>query len=182
VKNEDAALTLIAAGLKNSEDSILHFTFKDLDGHEVSLDNERFRNKVIVLQIMGSWCPNCMDETEYLAGFYKKNKVRGIEVISLAYELSTNESRSVASLRKFRDRFGVTYTMLNTGATAGDPDRTTKTLPSLQALKAFPTTILLDRDHRVKEIASGFYGPGAGEYFTKYKSHFEDMINTQLAQ
>ncbi|SDD55913.1 Peroxiredoxin [Dyadobacter soli] len=182
VRSERPELTAMEAAVKSGEDSTMHFAFKDLDGRTVSLDDERFRNKVVVLQIMGSWCPNCMDETRYLADFYQKNNGKDVEIIALAYELSTNESRSVASMRKFQQRFQVAYPMLYTGVTASDPERTAKTLPSLTPLKAFPTTILLDRSHKVRDITSGFYGPGAPEYHLKYKSHFEGTIESLLAK
>jgi hypothetical protein len=65
-------------------DSVLNFQFPDLDSNIVSLQDERFKNKVVVIQIMGSWCPNCMDETAFLSEYYRQNKLKGVEVIGLA--------------------------------------------------------------------------------------------------
>ena len=39
-----------------------------------------------MLQLSGTWCPNCKDETKFLAPWYEKNKDRGVEIIGLAYE------------------------------------------------------------------------------------------------
>ena len=93
-KNDTATLPNLAGmQLKDGEDK-LHFSFKGLDGKPVSITDERFKNKVVIVQIMGSWCPNCMDETAFLTDFYNKNKQRGIEVVALAYELTDNFERS----------------------------------------------------------------------------------------
>jgi thiol-disulfide isomerase/thioredoxin len=185
VKDENAVLqapSTAVTALKEGSDGKLDFTFKNLEGVPVSLKDERFKGKVVILQLMGSWCPNCMDETAFLSDFYQKNKDRGVEIIALGYELSTDAVRSVRSLQKFRDQFNVQYPILNTGVTAGDPQRAEKTLPQLTAIKVFPTTILLDKDGVVSDISTSFYGPGAGDYHLKFKSHFETAVNTLLEQ
>ncbi|RZA31738.1 MAG: redoxin domain-containing protein, partial [Lysobacteraceae bacterium] len=48
----------------------ISFTFPDLEGKKVSLSDDQFRNKVVIIQILGSWCPNCLDETAFLAPWY----------------------------------------------------------------------------------------------------------------
>jgi len=101
--------------LKNSENAIPHFRFPDQNGHMISLQDPAFRNKVVIIQILGSWCPNCMDETAFLSDYYTKNRQRGVEVIGLAYEYTTDRERSLKSLQKFRDRYHVEYPMLITG-------------------------------------------------------------------
>ena len=171
-----------AVRVKNGEEGYLDFAFKDLDGNTVSIKDERFKNKVVIIDIMGSWCPNCMDETAFLSDFYKKNKSRGVEVIALAYELTTDFNRSKASLLKFKNRFDITYPILFTGVAVDDSLRTEKTLPQLTPVKMFPTTIILDRSGKVSKIDTGFEGPGTGEYYTHYIQDFTDYINKLLAE
>lgn len=166
--------------LKDGESGKLNFSFKDIDGKQVSISDARFKNKVVIIQLMGSWCPNCMDETAFLSAYYDKNKQRGVEVIGLAYEYSTDFQRSVSSLRKFQKRFKVNYPLLVTPATVSDPERTEKTLPQLTAIKVFPTTIILGKDGKVADITTDFYGPGTGDYYTHYKEVFEKTINSLL--
>lgn len=166
--------------LKDGEDGKLNFSFKDIDGKQVSIHDARFKNKVVIIQLMGSWCPNCMDETAFLSTYYDKNKHRGVEVIGLAYEYSTDFKRSAGSLRKFQKRFNVNYPLLITPATVSDPQRTEKTLPQLTAIKVFPTTIILGKDGKVADITTDFYGPGTGDYYTHYKEAFEKTISGLL--
>jgi peroxiredoxin len=163
-------------------ESGLGFTFNDLDGKPVSINDERFKNKVVIIQIMGSWCPNCMDETKFLSDFYNKNRSRGVEVIGLAYEYSTDMERSKNSLRKFQQRFNVQYPMLITGATSGDEKKTEKTLPQLTPIRSFPTTIFIDKKGNVREIHGTFYGPGTGKHYEEFKKEFYATIDELLKE
>jgi peroxiredoxin len=158
----------------------LNFRFPDLDSNFVSINDEKYRDKVVVIQIMGSWCPNCMDETAFLSEYYRKNKSRGVEVIGLAYEYSTDFSKSVKTLRKFQQRYQVEYPFLVTGVTTIDTFRTEKTLPQLTAIKGFPTTIFIGKDGRVEKIHPGFSGPATGHYYDEYRKDFDVTINELL--
>jgi thiol-disulfide isomerase/thioredoxin len=163
--------------LKEGEDGQLNFSFVDLDGKQVSIKDERFKGKVVVVQLMGSWCPNCMDETAFMSAYYDKNKQRGVEMVGLAYEYTTDFNRSKASLSKFKKRFNVHYPLLITPVTVSDPQRTEKTLPQLTGIKVFPTTLILDRSGKVAEITTDFFGPGTGEYYTRFTREFETKMD-----
>jgi Peroxiredoxin len=183
VKNEQATLpdTIAAAYMKPGEER-LNFRFPDLDSNMVSIHDERFRNKVVVIQLMGSWCPNCMDETAFLSEYYNANKQRGVEMIALAYEYSTDFQRSKKSLSKFRSHFNIQYPILITGVRAGDSLRTEKTLPQMTRIKMFPTTLFIGRDGKVKKIDTGFKGPGTGEHYEAYKKEFYATMDELLKQ
>ena len=160
--------------------SKLDFAFIDLDSNNVSIADARFKDKVVIIQIMGSWCPNCLDETSFLSDYYDKNRARGIEVLSLAYEYSSDFQRSQRSLRKFQHLFDVNYPMLITGVAINDSLRTEKTLPQITPIKSFPTTIFLDRKGNVQEIHASFYGPGTGKHFEEFKKDFNEIVDRLL--
>jgi peroxiredoxin len=160
--------------------SKLDFAFKDIDGNIVSLSDERFKHKVVLIQIMGSWCPNCMDETAFLSGFYRQYKNKGLEIIGLAYERSTNFERSQNSLRSFQKRFGVQYPLLITGISVNDTLRTEKTLPQLENIVGFPTTIFINRNGLVEKIHTGFNGPGTGEHYEEEKKAFYRIVDSMI--
>lgn len=177
-KNAQAKLPEVApvTGLKPGANK-LNFRFPDTDSNFVSISDPRFQNKVVVVQLMGSWCPNCMDETKFLSEYYNAQKNKDVEMVSLAYELSTEFNRSALTLRKFKDRFGVRYPMLITGARSADADKAAKTLPQLTDIQYFPTTLFLDKKGNVRKIHHGFYGPGAPEFFEGYKKEFFEIID-----
>ncbi len=183
VRDENAKLpdTLSAVYLKPGEDR-LDFRYPDLDSNLVSINDARFKNKVVIIQLMGSWCANCMDETAFLSEINKKNKKLGIEVVALAYEYSTDFQRSRNSLKKFQQRYNVKYPMLITGVRAGDSLRTEKTLPQITTIKMLPTTIFIGRDGKVKNIHTGFNGPGTGAHYDRFKKEFNDILDELLRQ
>ena len=171
----------VAMFVKPGEES-LHFTFKDLEGKPVSIADEKFTNKVVVIQLMGSWCPNCMDETAFLSDYYNNNKQRGFEVIALAYEYSTDWERSIKSLKKFQQRYNIQYTILNTEVTVTDSLRTEKTLPEVTPIKFFPSSIILDKKGIIRKLDTGFNGPATGEHYLVYKKEFNELIDKLLKE
>ena len=167
--------------LKPGETS-LNFRFPDLDSNLISINDERFKNKVVVIQLMGSWCPNCMDETAFLSDYYKANKNRGVEVLGLAYEYSSNFARAKQGLLKFKYRLNVQYPLLFTGVTVSDEQRTEKTLPQVTPIKVFPSLIIIDKKGVVRKLDNGFYGPGTGIHYEQYKKEFNETINQLLSE
>lgn len=182
VANKDANAMLPDAYsltvLKDGYNSI-SFTFPDLDRKKVSLSDERFKDKVVIVQFFGSWCPNCMDETAYLAPFYEKYKDKGVEIVGLAYERSTDFEKAKANVNRLRKRFNVTYPMLITGYNNDKPE-VAKSMPMLKDFVAFPTTIIIDKKGFVRNIHTGFTGPGTGKYYTQFIDKFETHINDLL--
>ncbi|HVW63172.1 MAG TPA: TlpA disulfide reductase family protein [Puia sp.] len=183
VKDEKAALPDEFTLTKWKKDAgPVTFTFKDIDGHNVSLSDKRFAGKIVLIQIMGSWCPNCMDETSFLSSFYNKYRQKGVEIIGLAYERSTDFARSQKSLRSFQQRFNVKYPLLITGVAVGDPKRAEKTLPQLEEIVGFPTTIFLDRTGKIARIHTGFNGPGTGAHYEEQKKEIVRTVDELLAR
>jgi len=180
-KDANAHLEDQFAMTKWNKDMPFSFTFKDIDGNNVSLSDPKYKNKVVIIQIMGSWCPNCMDETRFLSSFYKEYHNKGVEIIALAYERSTDFDRSQASVRTFQQRFDVQYPMLITGAAVGDPDRAKKTLPQIEAIVNFPTTIFVGKNGKIEKIHTGFSGPGTGQHYEDQKQEFYTLVNDLLA-
>ena len=164
--------------LKNSDNAVLHFRFPDLNGHMISLRDSAFRNKVVIIQILGSWCPNCMDETRFLAPWYIQNKSRPIAIIGLAYERTTSFADTKRLLQPFITRFNVTYPILATGVSVNDSLRTEKTIPEIEKIIGFPTTIFIDKKGVVRKIDTGFNGPGTGEHYETFKKEFNELIDT----
>jgi thiol-disulfide isomerase/thioredoxin len=160
----------------------LNFRFPDLQGKWVSINDEKYKHKVVIIQLMGSWCANCLDETRFLVDFYKKSHEKGVEIIALTYEYSTDTLRSKASINKFRKLLEVPYPILMTGVTAGDDQKAAKTIPQLTTIHSFPTTLILDREGKVRLIETSFYGPGSGEYYTKYKNEFYTALDELIKE
>ena len=160
----------------------LDFKFKDLDGKIVSLTDDEFKNKVVVIQLFGSWCPNCMDETRFITDYYKKNRSRGVEVIALAYERYDNPLEANFALKKYKKQFGIQYPILDTGVEPSDPFKAEKSLPQIDKIAGYPSTIFIDRKGEVRKIHTGFSGPATGQFYTQYISNFNKYMDELIAE
>ncbi len=158
-------------------DEKVSFSFPNLDKKTVTLNDEKFKNKVVIIQLMGSWCPNCMDETAYLAKLYKQYKTKGLEIVAVAYEKTDDFEKNKKNISRLKAKFGVEYEMLVTGLTG--KAKASESMAFLNKVSAFPTTIILDRKHNVKSIYTGFSGPGTGKEYENYKAKTESLL-TQL--
>ncbi|MCC7155368.1 MAG: redoxin family protein [Bryobacterales bacterium] len=150
----------------------LRFTAPDLDGKPVSASD--FRGKVLVVSIMGSWCPNCHDEAPFFEELYRKYKSRGLRVAALAFEYTGEVERDREQVRAFNRRHGVTYPTLLAGTT--NDGEVQRVLPQLANFGAFPTSLFVGRDGRVRNVHTGFSGPATGAAFTQLKAELEHLV------
>lgn len=156
----------------------IYFTFPDTEGKKVSLSDEKYKNKVVLIQLMGSWCPNCMDETAYLSKVYQKYQSSGLEIIALAYERTEDFEKAKKNVLRLKKRFMVDYDVLITGLNG--KAKAAESLPFFNNISAFPTTIILDRNHDVKSIYTGFSGPATGKAYVQYTEKTEHLIEQLL--
>jgi thiol-disulfide isomerase/thioredoxin len=153
------------------------FSFPDLDGRIVSNTDGRFQGKVIVIDVAGSWCPNCHDEAPFLEALYRKYHRRGLEIVTLSFEEPEQYANPVR-LRAFVHDFGLEYTVL----LAGTLDDLHAKLPQAVNLDAYPTTFFIGRDGRVKSVHSGFAAAATGNFNRELKQDFTSTIEKLLAQ
>ncbi|WRQ32706.1 TlpA disulfide reductase family protein [Bacteroidales bacterium MB20-C3-3] len=154
------------------------FSFPDLNGKAVSLKDDRFKDKVVILQISGSWCPNCLDESKFLAEM-KSRYEPSLEVVALAFERSEEYSEAKGEAMKLVEAAGINYDVLLTGHS---PSRLKEALPELDNFKAFPTTVYIDKKGNVRRIHSGFNGPGTGVHYKKFSEEFTLFIENLIAE
>lgn len=180
-RNADAALpnAYQLTYLKDGYET-LDFSFPDLNGKVVSLTDEKYQDKVKIVTLMGTWCPNCMDEAAFLGPWYEQNKDRGLEVIALSFEQKDDLAFAKSRFQKFSKRFGVGYDVLF----AGKADKKTagEKLGALNAILSFPTTIFIDRAGKVRKIHTGFTGPATGVHFEQFKEEFNALVDLLVAE
>ena len=153
------------------------FAFPDLKGQVVSNEDPRFRGKVVLVNIGGSWCPNCHDEAPFLSSLYKKYQGKGFEVVLLSFEEAeqlTNPTR----LQAFIKEYGITYTVL----IPGEPEQLNEKVPQGVNLNSFPTSFILGRDGRVRAVHAGFPSPGSGDFYTKAEREVTSTVERLLAE
>jgi peroxiredoxin len=179
IKNDKAqladpgAITYLKPGFDKIE-----FKFPNVNGDIVSLTDDRYKGKVVIVQILGSWCPNCMDETKFLVPWYERNKERGVEVIGLAYERKPEFAYASERVKKMINRYKMPYEVLIAGVY--DVEKASATLPQLNKVSVWPTTIFIGRDGKVKHIHTGYSGPGTGADYEEQVQRFNTVVNELL--
>jgi peroxiredoxin len=163
-------------GVKDAREPF-RFAFRNLEGQLVTNADPRFRGKVVLVNISGSWCPNCHDEAPFLASLYTRYRSKGLEVVTLSFE-EPEQLSNPTRLRAFIEQYGIEYTVL----LAGEPDELTDKVPQAVNLNAFPTTFLLGRDGRVRGVHAGFPSPGSGSYYTQAEKDITSQVERLLAE
>jgi thiol-disulfide isomerase/thioredoxin len=156
----------------------LHFSFPDLDGKIVSDTDPRFRGKVVLLAIGGSWCPNCHDEAPFLVQLYKEFHARGLEIVGLMFEADPDPQQARPRVLSFIKRYGIQYPML----LAGTPDQINQKIPQLVNFGAYPTTIYLGRDGRVRSVHAGFASAATGNEHVRLETEVRGLVEKLIAE
>ena len=158
--------------------AVFNFSFPDLDGRQISNTDSRFRGKVIVAVVTGTWCPNCHDEAQFLVQLHRKYRDQGLEVIALDFEEPEQQEEGYTRARAFIKKYGVEYPYL----VAGAPVEMWEKVPQANNLNSWPTTLFIGRDGRVKSIHAGFASPASGEFHRQTKEEFTAIVERLLAQ
>ena len=154
------------------------FKLKDLEGKDFIFPNPQFEKKVTIIQIMGTWCPNCMDETEYFKDLYQKYHEKGLEIISVGYETPNEFAGQVEKIKLLQKRHDLKFTFLVGGM--ANKGLASEQFSMLNKIISYPTAIIIGRDGEVKKIHTGFNGPGTGKIYLDYIKETNAFIEELL--
>jgi len=177
-----------AKGLPEPENYLAHttvrdtheafaFNFPDVNGKLVSNDDPRFKGKVVLAIVTGTWCPNCHDEAQYLVQLDKKYRDKGLAIVALDFE-EPEQQASLEREKAFVKQYGVEYTYLIAGA----PSDMWEKVPQLVNLNTWPATVFVGRDGRVRAVHSGFASPASGEFHRDLEKEFTAQIEQLLSE
>jgi len=158
----------------------LRFRFPDLQGRMVRNDDPRFKGKVVLVDIFGSWCPTCHEGTPELIRLYDRYRARGLEMVGLAFEVTGDTAVDAPLVRRYRDKFRIPFPLLLAGR--NDVEAIEAALPQLRGAGAFPTILFLGRDGRVRRVHAGFHGLAAGSQHQRQVRDFEVEIERLLKE
>jgi thiol-disulfide isomerase/thioredoxin len=154
----------------------LAFRFRDVDGNWVSNEDPRFKGKVVLAIVTGTWCPNCHDEAQYLVQLDRKYRDRGLAIVALDFE-EPEQQGNLERARAFVKQYGVKYPYLIAGA----PAEMWEKIPQAVNLNTWPATLFVGRDGLVKLIHAGFASPASGEFNRQLQDEFTAKIEQLLA-
>ena len=156
----------------------LAFIFPDFNGNMISLNDEEYYEKVVIVQLMGTWCPNCLDESKFLVNYLNKNE--NLKVIGLAFESAKTEEKAFKGIERLKDRIGLSYPILLAQFGSVDKVEAQQKLPMLNHVLSFPTTIFIDKKGTVRKIHTGFNGPATGDKFIEFRKDFNQIVTELL--
>ena len=160
----------------------LTFSFPDKNGNIISLTDKRFQNKVTLVQIMGTWCPNCLDESKFYSKYYKLYKNEGLEIVALAFEYAKTKKSAFKAINRLQKRLAIQYPILLAQYGTENKKLAQEKLPMLNHIISYPTTIFIDKKGKVRKIHTGFNGPATGQKYIHFKTEFESFVKKLLAE
>jgi len=152
------------------------FSFENTLGKLISIDDKFYDGKSMVVQLMGSWCSNCLDESKFYVDYMNKNELKDIEFVALAFEYAKTKDNALNSIRKLKKQLGINYPILLAQYGSSDKSRALEKFPMLNKIISYPTTIFLDKNKDVIKIHTGFNGPATGEKYTEFINEFNSTI------
>ncbi|MCP4974968.1 MAG: TlpA family protein disulfide reductase [Maribacter sp.] len=154
----------------------LAFSFPDTNGTMVSLDDPQFKNKAVIVQIMGTWCPNCLDEAKFFVNYLKDNPNLDVTVVALAFEYAKTKEKAFKSIDRLKSAIGVDYPILLAQFGTSNKKKAQEKLPMLNHVLSYPTTIFIDKNDKVRKIHTGFNGPATGAKYEVFKNEFDEFV------
>ncbi len=154
-----------------------HFSFPDSNDQMISLEDDQFKNKVTIVQIMGTWCPNCLDESKFFTRYIADNQFTDVEFVALAFEQAKTKEKAINRIQRLKDRINISYPILLAQYGGSDKKAANEKLPMLNHVLSYPTTIFIDKKGSVRKIHTGFNGPATGEKYLSFKKEFEEYID-----
>jgi len=180
VVNENAALrdpdslTILNPGYTS-----LEFEVRKIEGDTVWFDSVSMGGKVTIVEIFGSWCPNCSDETRFLKTLHEKFGADKLNIIPVAFERGDTFEKQKNAFVNYIGQFEMPFPAYIGGTSS--KSECGKVFPALNSIMSYPTTVFLDKKGRVRKIHTGFYGPSTGKYHEFYTERIrlfvEQLIN-----
>lgn len=159
----------------------IDFAFENAYGKTISIHDEQYQNKIKIVQIFGTWCPNCRDETIFLKDYLKANNPEDLEVIALAFEKYKEKDKAIKAIQNYIEKMEIPYEILYAGNS--NKKEAAKSLPMLNHVLAFPTMIFIDRQNKVRKIHTGFTGPATSQYKAMtedFDSFVKQLLNEKI--
>ena len=179
IKNPDAELGDPDSLTYLVNDNPIQFSLPNVDGTTYSYPNEATKGKVTMIQLMGTWCPNCLDESRYLKEL-RETYGDQLEIIAVTFETQKELSDKVAKVQDYRVNLGLDYTFL----IGGDACKScaTELFPMLNEVISFPTVVFIDKKGEIRKIHTGFNGPGTGSYYTEFVESTNAFVKTLITE
>lgn len=174
VKNKDAKLKNAYELNKVVDERPLDFKFVSTENVKVGINDAKYKDKYKIIQIMGTWCPNCMDETIFLKEFMANLERKDVAWITLGFERYKDSLKSLNALKTFKSKMNLNHDVLHAGYY--DKKVASLSMPQLDKILAYPTLLLVDKSNKIIKIHTGFSGPATPDY-KPFVKEWKSIVN-----
>jgi len=155
----------------------IEFRGVNSDGEVVVWSQSKLKKsgrKLLVVDVMGTWCPNCMDEARLLKEL--SLDYPEMVVVSMSFE-RVKGNGALRRIAEYKESIGVSWEILYGGsARKSEAD---SCLSFIGGVKSFPTTAFIPHEGD-PVIHSGFSGPATGKAYEEEVAFFRETIETFL--
>ncbi|MEQ8242583.1 TlpA disulfide reductase family protein [Fulvivirga sp.] len=146
----------------------------------VKVSEDDYFDKVLIIQLFGTWCPNSFDQTNYLKEWYKDNHERGIEVLAVSFEVNFSKEYGTCRINDYQQDMEVPYQVVLGGRqNKGDA---ALAFPFLDKINAFPTLVIIDKNGFARYTCNYFNGPATGELYKQFDASFNKIVDELLEE
>jgi len=140
---------------------------------------EKYAGKPLVLICFATWCHACHDATPFMVELYKKYKDRGLQFLSVSYDLSEDQHEIDAELAKYKQQYGIEWeaTALPTTPQAWEAAMP----PEVEGWDGYPITAFINADGTVHAIYGGWFSAAAPQEQARLKAQFDQWAAELLA-
>ena len=156
------------------------FKGKSIDGKSIDLSLKKRNKKLTLLQIMGSWCPNCMDEANFLSQWSQTPTGKNVEIIAMAFEKLPTEAAALTKLKKWKKELNITYPIVLASHNANEK-KVLDVLPEIEKHVSYPSIYFLNESGEVIKIHTGFSGPATGRGYEDFQDELEKFVVIETA-
>ena len=177
-RNEQASLTNpYQLSQITTPDKRIDFTLPNSEGDQISLTDNKYNGKAKLITIMGTWCPNCLDESKFLLDYVNNHSNQNLEIIALAFEKYRESGKALSTIKNYKERLNIPYEILHAGYY--DKEEATENLQWIDKIISYPTLLFVDPSNQVKRVHTGFAGPATSEW-THFQEEFEESVESIL--
>ncbi|GMR05530.1 MAG: hypothetical protein BMS9Abin25_0105 [Gammaproteobacteria bacterium] len=119
------------------------FVLKNLNGETVKLSD--YRNKIVLLNFMATWCHWCQKEMPHLQKLHEKFRDRNFAIV-VVFQDREGASAVVPFMKEYGYTFAISSGLLDPTGEVGD----------LYSVTGTPTTLLIDRTGKVIAWGMGY--------------------------
>lgn len=149
-----------------------------LDNQRVS--SEEYEGKVLIVQLMGTWCSNSQDQTRYLTQWYKEHPEQEVEFLAVNYEANYSVQYGLDRIETYKKRLNIPYEIILGGPLS--KSKAAEPFSFMDEIMAFPTLVFIDKQGYARYVHSYFTGPATGEYYEDFDRRFNAIVEELMAE